>query len=375
MKKKLLIIILAIFVLITNIEVFGYSENTDIIFFNLPSCSSCHEVKEHIDEIKLKYPDLNIISYDISTNVNNKLFLSYNTEYNVSNEDKMLVPMVFIKDKYFEGKKDIKDNLEKVINDDNNNNKTIILSPEKSEEKTTNKNNDNIKFFSFIFAALINGLNPCSLSMFLFLFTVITLKNNDILKITLSFSIAKFIMYFLLGILIYYSVVRLNLLWFNYAVKILAIILIVFLIIMNINDFLNAQKGNIKGIKLQLPKKLRKINHNIIKTLSSVMDSKTIILTSFILGLIISIGEFMCTGQIYMVSIFSVVDMNLNIFLYFLIYDLVFVLPLLIIGFVIYKGKGIVSISDFLGRNIKIVKLLNIIIFSVFLFFILMGMF
>jgi thiol-disulfide isomerase/thioredoxin len=372
MKIKLLIIILTIFVLMSNINVFGYAKDTDVIFFYLPSCTSCREIKEHINDLKSKYPDVNVIGYDISINTNNELFLLYNTEYSVSSSDSMQVPMIFVKNKYFEGKKDIKDGLEKIINNDDST-KTLLLYPE--ESKKVANSNPNVKFFSFMLAALINGLNPCSLSMFLFLFTVITLKKNEILKITLSFSIAKFIMYFLLGILIYYSVVRLNLLWFSYAIKIMAILLIAFLIIMNINDFLNAQKGNIKGIKLQLPKKLRKMNHNIIKTLSSVMDSKTIILTSFILGLIISIGEFMCTGQIYMVSIFSVMNMQLNIYLYFLIYDLIFVLPLVIIGLVIYKGKGIISISDFLGRNIKIVKLLNIIVFSIFLFYILMEMF
>lgn len=375
MKIKTLIILITIFVLISNIKVFGDTKNTDILFFYSPTCSVCTEIKGHLNEIESKYPDVNIIRYDTSIQTNNELFFLYNNEYNVSNQDTMLVPMVFIKDKYFEGKNDIKDNLEKIINDDNNTNKTLILKlPDKSKETTTNKNNNNIKFFSFIFAALINGLNPCSLSMFLFLFTVVTLKKNDILKITLSYSTAKFIMYFLLGTLMYYSVVRLNLQWFNKAVKIVAILFVVFLIIMNINDFLNARKGNIKGIKLQLPNKLRKINHKIIKTMSSVMDSKTMILTSFILGLIISVGEFMCTGQIYMVSIFSVTDMKLNIFLYFLIYDLIFVLPLIIIGFVIYKGKGIISISDFLGKNLKIIKLLNIIVFSIFLFYILMEM-
>jgi hypothetical protein len=383
MKKKFLVIILSILILITKFSVFAEEESTkniDILFFNIQSCSSCHEVEEHMSELEETYPEMNVISYDIAILKNNELFLYYNEKYDVDVNYQMLVPMIFIKDKYFEGKEDILDNLENTITDDNTN-ETFVMTPEEleaensSDETNDNKESNHIKFFSFMLAALINGLNPCSLSMFLFLFTVISLKNGNILKITLSFSLAKFIMYFLLGVLIYFSVVQLNLLWINYVIKVFAIVLILFLIIMNINDYLNARKGNLKGVKLQLPKKLRKFNHKIIKTLSTVMDSKTIILTSFLIGIIISIGEFMCTGQIYMVSIFSVGDIQLNIFLYFLIYDLIFVLPILVIGFIIYKGKGIISISDFLGKNIKIIKLLNIIVFTIFLIYILMELF
>lgn len=75
------------------------------------------------------------------------------------------------------------------------------------------------------------------------------------------------------------------------------------LCLLNLYDFWNTRKKQYGKVVVQLPGKLRKWNHNMIEKLKNV-SPKRMLPAVFLLGLVISAGEFFCTGQLYVASIF-----------------------------------------------------------------------
>ena len=144
-------------------------------------------------------------------------------------------------------------------------------------------------------------------------------------------------------------------------------IFVIFIVYLNIKDWNVTRKENYSKVKNQLPKFLRKYNHTIIKKFTD--KNKIILLFSFLLGIIISVGEFMCTGQIYLASIVYMLRsntvLNLRAFTYLVIYDFAFVIPLIIITLLIDKGKELFDVSEVLRKWLPVIKLINAAVFIV----------
>ena len=85
---------------------------------------------------------------------------------------------------------------------------------------------------------------------------------------------------------------------------------------------------------------------------------------TFILGLTLSVTELVCTGQIY-VAIVNTVRYEEVAYAYFLLlsYNIMFIIPLVIIAVVAIRGKGVVSTSNFIREHLHIIKLLNALLF------------
>ena len=89
---------------------------------------------------------------------------------------------------------------------------------------------------------------------------------------------------------------------------------------------------------------------------------------SFGLGAIISVGEFLCTGQIYLATITVLQSgqaLDFRAMIYFLIYGAAFVLPLILITVFIHKGREIFDLTEWMRERI-LIKLINAVVFILF---------
>ncbi|MFN4228112.1 MAG: hypothetical protein ACK4F0_08260, partial [Candidatus Ratteibacteria bacterium] len=176
-----------------------------------------------------------------------------------------------------------------------------------------------------------------------------------------------FLIYFLIGTgafsflsqFTYYKIFSKGL---NILVGLCAIILGFF----SFSDFLKAKKGNIKQIQIQLPKSVKtKIHSTIIKKI----NLPNYILGAFLSGVIVSVLEFACTGQVYLPTIVFVLnqkEFKRICYFYLFLYNLFFIFPLFLILIFSYFGTSSQKISQFSSKNIPLVKL----ILSFFFFFI-----
>lgn len=333
-------------------------------YFYVTGCSSCLEVEKVLDTIK----DIDIKKLNISDTENLDLIKRYFKAYEVPEEEQS-VPIIFIGDAYLSGEKAIKESLISKIEEGLGMNPPLIEA-EKGDQTFQEAKLVGYNTVGVLFTGLINGLNPCSISMLLFFLSMLTARNISALKMGFSFIVGKFITYFLLGTLLFDFFAKLNIPWFDKWVKIIIVILLFIIALFNIRDLFAARREEYSKVKMQLPKFLRKLNHQWIKKLTSIQEEKILMPMSFGLGGLITIGEFLCTGQIYLATIISVLHnskaLDFRAMIYFLIYGLAFVFPLVLITILIHKGREIFDLTEWMREWMPVIKLINALVFVLF---------
>lgn len=169
--------------------------------------------------------------------------------------------------------------------------------------------------------ALIDSINPCAFSVLLltiaFLFSLGQARSS-ILKIGSAYVFGLGLVYVLIGLGILGTLHLFN--TPHFMAKVAALILIVFGVIELINEFFPSFP-----IKLKIP--------NFAHEGIAKLMVKTSVLSAFILGMFVGICEFPCTGGPYLMVLGLLHD-NVNYlkgFSYLIYYNLLFVLPLVII--------------------------------------------
>lgn len=342
--------------------------DSHIEYFYTSSCNDCEHTLEFFKKLSPTYI-LNEKQSNLTINYNNILntdnlskLKSLFKKYNVP-KNQQQVPIAFYNKGYLSGYKNISENLEFEIKQGNTLNYQQI-------ENINNDNNFNITIFSIMFAGFMNGLNPCSVSMLLYLFSLLVAKNTNILKISGFYILGKSTSYFLVGFFIFYAINLMDNIVFksvNMLISTILILLCLILFIFNLYDFIASKKENYQKIKLQLPTSFRKLNHSIIKRFSKNNNKVFLIIGSFGLGFIISFGEFLCTGQIYIATILSLFNqsqtVDLKAVLYLAIYVFCMAIPFIIFTFIIYKTKKLMEVSEKFRKAMPSIKLLNAILF------------
>ena len=90
------------------------------------------------------------------------------------------------------------------------------------------------------------------------------------------------------------------------------------------------------------------------------------ILGAFVAGVIISLLELACTGQVYLptiVYVASLEGMKLHGFFYLLLYNLAFILPLIIVFAFAYFGATSKILTKIMNRHLATVELITAIFF------------
>lgn len=335
-----------------------------LIYFYTSTCGACLEVSSYLNEIKVKYPEVIVTEHNLYEAENIKLLKTYGKGYGVKEEQIGEIPAVFISDQYLIGEDEINEQLVGIIEEYNVTKPTVELQTDEILME-----DDILHGFAVFGAGLLNGINPCSLSMFLFLASLMMLDRKKILKIGISFCIGKFAMFFLLGTLFYQIISYISMELMNFITKSILFLLIVILAVLNINDYRMARAEKYNKMVLQLPSWLKGFNHKIMKKTAKYIDSKYLIFIMFLLGMLLAFGEFMCTGQIYLASIVLLIQesqMEWMAILYLWIYCIAFILPLLIMTLLVYFGRKVFHLSDIVLRRLPLIKLISSLLFILF---------
>nr|WP_294484496.1 hypothetical protein [uncultured Anaerosporobacter sp.] len=361
MKKRIAIISLWILILFC-LGKDRIKANTDIqgfIYFYSPTCISCNSVENYLNNINIPN-NITIKKYDITTEEGNKAFEAYCNKFNLSTKSRY-VPIIFAENKYYQGKDEIISNLP-IILESNPHTEIITVSSESPSLLSLN-------VFTYYSSGFINGLNPCSLALLLTLISIlINCKNKNV--ILSIYIITKFMTFFLLGTILFNFLKLINLNNIYNILNILLFISLIILIIFNVMDAYNTFREKYGKVKLKLPNVVRKNCNKLLFLLNDKSASIFIVALTIIITLFISMTEFMCTGQIYLISIVSSIqfggDKLIDSILMLLIYNVGLISPLLIL-FILQNKLGLHKITDIVRKKIPIIKLLNVIYLTVVL--------
>ncbi len=358
------------------------SKAVEVNYFYISACSSCHDTEEYLagvsdrcaSVLKGKNIELIINKYNTAENENLNLLQTYLKKYNVPEKEKD-VPIVFFGNTYISGEKAIKARFEKELTEVKP--EALIAAGEiRSDNNAAFQQFSGFRALSTFVVGFVNGLTPCSLSMLLFFISLLMARDINIIKMGLLYCSGKFVTYLLLGTLLFKTLGTINTGWLGSIIKIIMLAAVIIFICLNAMDFVAAKSERYDRIRLQLPARIRGLNHKWIKAVASVDSPVTLLWISLLLGVLTSIGEFLCTGQIYLTTILYVLhsntELNIKAFLYFIEYNQAFISPLVIITLIVFKGRELLDVSEFIRKNMHYIKLVNIIVFlllGLFLFF------
>lgn len=298
-----------------------------VYYFYGQGCHFCAQTSPLIDQLAEKYPNFTFYKLEIYFNdTNQQLFQDFQKRYSISRGG---VPVVFISSDALSGVNNIKNNLENKIQHYLNTTPVCPLSYNKEEaglHEIEPSQKINVTFSALIVAALIDSINPCAFAVLIFLLIYITSlgASRRALKVGLVYILTVFIVYFLAGLGLMAAIQSIGMTKFIFS---FAAFVSIIAGLINIKDFFWYGKG----ITLAIPESRKPMIERYIQ--------KASIPAAIILGILVSLFELPCTGGVYL-AILTLIAKNAYTLAipYLLLYNLIFVLPLVIILFAVYFG-------------------------------------
>jgi cytochrome c biogenesis protein CcdA/glutaredoxin len=316
-------------------------------------CPHCGAVESHLETLEKAYPDLKIKRFEIYNNRSNLLVLQdYFETYNVPNEYRG-VPIVFISDQYLVGDSPIINTLESLINAVGSAECPVINGINGTGEGGGKSGLEEIGFkfyLTIISAAFVDSINPCAIAVLLILMGALLLaadKRRAFLT-GIAFTISIYIIYFLFGLGLF-SALQISGLsyWFYKIVGAIAIVIG----LANIKDYFWYGAG---GFVMEIPRAWR-------PTLKGLLGKVTSPLGGFLMGFIVCFFELPCTGGPYLFVLGLLAERTTQLMAIpiLLLYNLVFILPLIAITIILYFGYSSVGkTNEWKDKNIRMLHLI-----------------
>ena len=217
-------------------------------------------------------------------------------------------------------------------------------------EEQTNESRAELTLVKLVSLAAVDAINPCALAVLtLMLIAILTYnpkKKRNVLLAGFAFTVSVFVMYLFYGVIIvkFFQVVQTLTSVRLWLYKILGVGAII-LGILNIKDFIKYKPG---GFGTEMPLSLRP---KVKKIISKVTSPKG----AFGVGIFVTIFLLPCTIGPYVIAggILSVFEL-INILPLLLLYNIIFVMPMVAITLIIYAGFAKVeNVSEWKEKNIK----------------------
>lgn len=342
------------------------------VYFYMPSCDSCEKVQAYLTHMDK--------SFVVEQGQTSKLQINYMNMGDLDNvplaqwffekyevpESRRKAPIVFYQNGYFQGYEEIVSGMPNaLINGDAMHWENIDYRPASSGSF------DWKDWLFLIFTGFVSGFSPCGISILLLLFSLLLTKQADVLKLGVTFILAKTLTFFLLGTVLYsvFEQIGAILAPVGKALQLLIAVLALVFAALNFFDYFMAKRSEYGKIRFQLPKRLRSFQQNYMqKAMNS--GGKYLVGTVFITGIVVSVGEFLCTGQLYLASILYMMQRqtawDLQVVLLFLLYLLAMDLPLLLLTILAKRGSQVLKLSELTRGKLPWIKLLYGLLFLVF---------
>jgi cytochrome c biogenesis protein CcdA/glutaredoxin len=299
-----------------------------IYLFYGQGCPHCERVKPLIDELAAKYPRVQLKTNEVYFNTTNQaVFKDFQKRYGVTEEG---VPTLFIGDRALVGETAIRSELEDRIVWYTNNTEVCPATFTKSgglpQDLSPAKPVD-LTVPSIVIAAIIDSINPCAFAVLIILLAYLTSlgERRRIAVVGGTYIATVFVVYFVagLGLLTVVQQTGLTGIVFTFA----AVVAIVAGLI-NIAEVLLKREI----FTLAIPVSQKGAIDRYIK--------KASVPSALVLGALVSMVELPCTGGIYL-AILGLLGSRMTFvegIPYLLLYNLIFVLPLILILIIMYWG-------------------------------------
>lgn len=342
-----------------------------LAYFEETGCQECARVTYDLKLMQEDYPQLVVEKFSVEKDAALNEWLSQ--KYNVPEEKHLSSPMIFVGDD--------------VLIDDETTLNNLIVTVDKyastgaertwddfdpqqqtEAEQTLVERYKSLGALTVLGAGLINGLNPCAFVTIVFFLSYLAFmgrRGREVLLVGATFTLGVFVAYLLAGLGLNRLIepltgvqVTLKRLMFSFTT-----VLCLALAGISLYDYFKARQGKTDEMKIKLSLDLRRQVHKVIRHGAQM---RAFYLVAFGIGIIVSLIQLTCTSPIYIGIVFlvhEVPEMQANAFLYLLLYNLAYIIPLIVIFVLAYFGTSSEQLGNFITQRTASIKLLTTFIF------------
>jgi len=338
---------------------FAAGRSVQLQYYYSPGCNSClrflkHSIPELEKKLNLK---IEIVRFDI---LKPEVYEDFHARLADLGVEEKAFPVLFIDGIVLQGDREIAANLEAELiafTQREGEDQPVVAATEPGHRERIGAE---LAVLPILLAGLLDGVNPCAFTTLIFLISSLALagrSRREILYIGIFFTIAVFLTYYLIGLGLFqglraasvFPIVALIIKWALIAALLL-------LSGLSLYDYSIVRSGRSSEMVLQLPRFFKLKIH---ETIRKRVRTTALIGGSLMLGVLVSIFELACTGQVYFPVIAYLVRLGKDprAYLYLLLYNGGFIVPLLLVFLLIYFGITSGVIVSFFQRSLKLVKL------------------
>jgi len=216
-----------------------------------------------------------------------------------------------------------------------------------------------LNFWVVLGAGLIDGINPCALATLLFMISALTLGGrirSTVATIGAGFIFGVFSAYFLMGLgLLKTGAVIASLPWLRTTLRVVTVLGLWILGILSLRDWQAVRRGRTSDIALRLPDSTIRRMHALIRKGAPVWISG---FGAAGLGVLVSVSEFVCTGQVYLPTLVYISQSRSERALGLLLaYNLAFIMPLVPAFVLVILGFSHARLTELFRNNLAAAKL------------------
>jgi len=345
------------------------STDADLVYFGSRFCVSCQRVEQAGVFSQLQEQGVRVTSYYLEDNAEYLgLLRDYQQTYGLG-LDTLSTPILFVGDQSYAGEEAILLAFEQGV--------LLSTALGVSLLPLSSAPLADFSLITFILLGLVDSINPCAIAMLLMFISLLNFstKKRVILSVAFTYIGTIFMSYFLFGTVLYQFLTAIP--GGSFLVQLVPWVIIVLaavLFFLNGYDFVVTYLQRYDKVKNQLPRGVQKFNQRLMRSFTTKMEEGSLLvyLITFVIALIVSATEFLCTGQAYLTAILHLIQSSTLVgrgIVLLLIYNIIFVLPLILITFIAVRTNSIMGVSIFMREKLHFVKLFNALVFLAILIY------
>ncbi|MGQ9660972.1 MAG: cytochrome c biogenesis CcdA family protein [Kiritimatiellia bacterium] len=337
-------------------------------FFYEPGCAECDTVREEIlPLLAARYPGQYLLrEWDVSVPDNYRRLLGLVEHKGL--EKNVHVLMIGNGERVFAGLDQIRKELlpwveQQVVSEiATSEADRVVAVPPTVDDSTLAARIARFTIPGVIVAGLLDGINPCAISTLIFLVSFLLVgqpRGRRLLVIGFVFCVATFLTYSVIGfgllralhVLAWFPVLR-------KAVDLVLVGMLLFFAALSVRDAVRFRRsGRSEDVVLQLSDGAKERIRRIGRAWRSGSLQIPMVFTA---GVLVTAIESVCTGQIYLPTLALVVKSGTSTargLALLGLYNLMFVVPLLMVLLIVYRGMRIAALLEWSRRNVFYSKL------------------
>jgi cytochrome c biogenesis protein CcdA/glutaredoxin len=338
-----------------------------------PTCLECEQVTYDLRYLESQNPNLIIRRFNVRDDA--ALIEAMCERYGIRAEERLRAPAIFIGDDYLMAEDISVQRLSGLISSASQTGTMppwdgLSIAEVSSATIRLTERFGSFNLLAVAAAGLLDGVNPCAFTTIIFFISYLALTGRgqrEVLLVGVAFTLAVFLTYLLMGLGLSALVEQINMVsTVGRLIYGVTALICLTLAVVSVADYVKIRRGHLTEIALQLPKSLKQRIHSTIRSHSRMRNT---IAAAFGAGVLVSVFELVCTGQVYLPTIVfmtGVAEQRLTAITYLILYNLMFVLPLLAVFTVTYFGISSQRLTVVFQQHAGAVKLLTAALFGLF---------